>query len=207
MSKAKSAFLLRFMPCVTLIASAAVTVPYAHASTNLLNAYIGAAYGKAQLRAGDSGLVSSLTGSRLGSFDARHSAYQIIVGARGLEFLGAEFDYFDLGSANASPAVSGVVATLGNAHISQKGEAAFVLLYLPVPVPVVDVYLKAGVARLTTDLSAAVVPTPGSLPLPCPTCLPFYEYKGAVRTTTTTFAAGAGVQWTFGNWAIRGEYE
>ena len=27
------------------------------------------------------------------------------------------------------------------------------------------------------------------------------------RTTATTFAAGAGVQWQIGNWAIRGEYE
>ena len=26
-------------------------------------------------------------------------------------------------------------------------------------------------------------------------------------TTETTFAAGAGVQWKLGNWAIRGDYE
>ena len=38
------------------------------------------------------------------------------------------------------------------------------------------------------------------------TC-PGQTFSGAVSKTQQTFAAGAGVQWSFGNWAVRGEYE
>ena len=64
-------------------------------------------------------------------------------------------------------------------------------------------------ARITSDLSASVAGTacpPGAF---CPAILKggFRTANGAARTTATTFAAGAGVQWQIGNWAIRGEYE
>ncbi|MBW4051123.1 MAG: porin family protein [Proteobacteria bacterium] len=190
-----------------LVTTAIAGIPPAHASSNPLNIYIGAAFGHADLRAKDTGLISAVPGSRLGSFDAGHSAYQITVGIRGLDLLGAEIDYFHLGTGSASPSWSGAgvnFLTNKNAHVSQKGEAAFAVLYLPVPI--INVYLKAGVARLTTDLSATV--TPGSvLPLPCIGCAPPPEYSGALHTTQTTFAAGAGVQWKFSHWAIRGDYE
>lgn len=200
------ASLLRSMTLAALVAATILLIPRARASTNLLNGYIGAAYGHAHLRAQDVGLISSLPGSRLGSFAVGDSAYQIIAGIRGLYFLGAEIDYFDLGSGGASPSVSGAgVFPSVRARVSQKGEAAFAVLYLPVPI--IDVYVKAGLARITTDLSATVTPAPGSLPLPCPTCLPYADYRGAAQMTETAFAAGAGVQWKFDNWAVRGEYE
>ena len=70
------------------------------------------------------------------------------------------------------------------------------MLYLPVPV--IDVYLKAGVARITTHLAGTAVVTcnPGAI---CPGFRPTPE-SGAFSTTETTFAAGAGVQWKLGNW-------
>ena len=178
------------------------------ASTNLLDGYIGAAYGHANLRGSDSGLISSMPGSRLGGFSVGDTAYQIIAGVRGLELLGVEVDYFDLGSGAASPSwVASGSYSVTRARISQRGEAAFAVLYLPVPI--VDFYLKAGVARITSDLSASVAGTacpPGAF---CPAILTggFRTATGAARTTATTFAAGAGVQWQIGNWAIRGEYE
>jgi opacity protein-like surface antigen len=136
------------------------------------------------------------------------SAYQITAGVRAFEVLGAEVDYFDLGSGEASPswAASGSYSVT-RARISQHGEAAFAVLYLPVPI--VDFYVKAGVARITSDLSASLAGTACPRGAFCPAILTggIRVADGALNTTATTFAAGAGVQWQVGNWAIRGEYE
>ncbi len=175
-------------------------VPGARAATNLFNLYVGAGLGHAQLKARNPSLIISNPGS-LGSFDRNDTAYQFMAGVRGLYLLGAEADYYHLGSGSVSPSFSGVGA-IGNARVSQKGEAAFAVLYLPIPVPMLDVFLKAGVARITSDLSASLTPSP-SLPLPPGGGTNTY----AVSETTSGLAAGAGVQWSFGNWAVRGEYQ
>src|SRR5579883_630090 len=189
----------RYRPilAITLIAGALLFVPRAHAATNLLKGYIGASFGHANLRARDTGLISAVPGSRLGSFDVGHSAFQLAAGVRALEFLGAEVDYFDLGSGDASPSWSGV-GSITNAHVSQKGEAAFAMLYLPVPF--IDLYLKAGAARLTTNLYAqASSPTcPAGYACPAITCpvggCPTFSANGSRRAVETTFAGGVGVQ-------------
>lgn len=208
----------RTVHLLSLIAVSALgpaAMPRAGAATNLLKVYIGGSYGHADVRAQDTDLISALpdsafVGSQLGSFDISHSAYQISVGVRALEVLGAEVDYFDLGSGRASPSWSGAVGEVTSAYVSQKGETAFGVLYLPVPI--VDAYVKAGVARLTTDLSATA--TYGCAPTqPCPFfCVVGqpcggYSDSAALHTTETAFAAGAGVEWKLGDWAIRGEYE
>lgn len=180
-------------------------MPPARAANSLLSIYIGGAYGHANLAARDTGLMSvDLPGSQLGSFDVGHSAYQIIAGIRGLDLLGAEFDYFDLGTASTSPpwASGGFFDTLSSAQISQKGEAAFALLYLPVPV--IDVYLKAGVTRLTTSLHASAAAAFCPPYLLCPISR---SGHGSANTTETGLAAGAGVQWEIGAWALRADYE
>jgi opacity protein-like surface antigen len=204
---------LRPLSRVVLIL-ALTSLPRAGAATHLLEFYVGGAYGHADLRARDPALVSALpnsafAGSRLGSFATGRSAYQLAAGIRTLEFLGAEIDYFDLGRGGASPSWSGAGA-LTSAHVSQKGEAAFAVLYLPLPV--LDVYLKAGVARLETGLSASATFTcpPGQgCPLYCIAGAPCGSFSdtASLTATETTFAAGGGVEWKLGNWAIRGEYE
>jgi hypothetical protein len=92
------------------------------------------------------------------------------------------------------------------ARISQHGEATFAVPYLPVPI--VDFYVKAGVARISGDLSASVAGTACPPGVFCPEILTsgLRTANGAARTTATTFAAGAAVQWQIDNWAIRGEY-
>ncbi len=111
------------------------------------------------LSARDSGLMLAIPGLRPARIDVGHSAYQITAGGRGLDLLGAEIDYFDLGSGPSSALfpTGAPTETLMNARIAQKGEAAFAMLYLPVPV--IDVYLKAGVARITTHLSGTAIVT------------------------------------------------
>jgi hypothetical protein len=63
------------------------------------------------------------------------TAYQFFVGVRPISFLGAEMAYLDFGHAYGT--LNSAVADL-----SLKGEGAFGMLYLPVPV--IDVYLEAG---------------------------------------------------------------
>lgn len=192
---------LPLLPVLGALLSVPLVVP-AHASTNLLKGYIGAGVGYASLRAKNSSLFASSPNS-LGGFDRNDAAFQIMAGVRALNLLGVEVDYFHLGSGGVSPSWSGP-GSVSDAHVSQKGEAAFAVLYLPVPV--IDVYLKGGVARLTTDLNAVNV-VPGCTP-PLQCIVPAgIRNDGAFNTTETTFAFGAGVQWTAGRWALRGEYE
>ncbi len=189
--------------CASVLAGAS---PRAHASTNLFNVYLGAGLGHADLRARSPSLIAS-DPDALGTFDRHDMAYQFAAGVRGLYLLGAELDYMHLGSGSVSPAWAGI-GSLGSARVSQKGAAAFALLYLPIPVPMLDVYLKAGVARITSDLSAsAVVPGCTGTLCTCTVTCPNQTDNGSFGMTETTFAEGAGVQWSIGNWAVRGEYE
>lgn len=201
---------LRFIFLAALVTVALATLPRAQAATNLLKGYIGASVGHADLRTTDSGLFGS-AGS--GTFELGHTGYQLSAGVRALGVLGAEVDYFDLGSGGASASWSGA-GTLSNSHLSQRGEAAFAMLYLPLPF--IDIYVKAGAARLRTELSATLT-TPSCPPgFACPLnevctvngCPPTTtSVNGSIARTDTNFAAGAGVQWKLGDFAIRGEYE
>ncbi len=176
-------------------------------ATNLFNLYAGAAYLRTNLRGRDSSPIPFAGSGPLNPFDRSDSGYQFTLGARGLEFLGAELDYFDLGNGSVSNAYAfgGNTGTVTDAHLAQKGEAAFAVLYLPVPI--VDVYLKAGVGRITSDLGARFIPQGAcSLPLPGSTN-PCASETLALHTTSTGLALGAGAQWQLGNWGVRAEYE
>ena len=165
-----------------------------------LGLYIGAAYGQAHVRAAP---ISAPTGAggtvQLGGSDFAHSAYQIMLGVRPVSFLGAEVTYMDFGQRSWPSPQAGVFVKNGQA--SQKGEGAFAVLYLPVPL--VTVYVKAGLSRITTNRSAdyEYFGVDNCAFAPC-------RYLSIARNSTTTgFATGIGLQWKLGNWAFRGEYE
>lgn len=122
-------------------------------------------------------------------FDKTHLAFQGELGARPIPLLGAEIDYIDLGKANSQ-------AYSFPESASIKGEAVFGLLYLPVPV--VEVYLKAGVARLEGALRFS-----SCGPCACNQCL----YSSEPERTNTSGAGGIGVQYSFRSWSVRAEYE
>ncbi|MGH8318242.1 MAG: outer membrane beta-barrel protein [Steroidobacteraceae bacterium] len=167
---------------------------------NPLGFYIGAAYGQADIRANLGGLTPS-GAAPLGEFSGTHSAYQGMLGIRPVSFLGAEITYMDFGQISSGPGAGGSYPTA--VQVSQKGEAAFALLYLPVPV--IDVYVKAGLSRITTDMSATyALPGVGTCEIDHPNCALY-----VVRRTPTdvSFAYGAGLQWKLGQWAVRGEYQ
>ncbi|HET9107779.1 MAG TPA: outer membrane beta-barrel protein [Steroidobacteraceae bacterium] len=171
----------------------------AHAA-DPLGLYIGAAYGEAHIRAAPISAPNGFGGTVLiGGTDFTHSAYQIMLGVRPVSFLGAEITYMDLGQHAWPSPPAGVL--FKNGQVSQKGEGAFAVLYLPVPL--ITVYLKAGLSRLTIDRSAdyEYFGVDNCAFTPC-------RYLSLARNSATNgFAAGAGVQWRLGSWTFRGEYE
>lgn len=176
---------------------------------NLLGLYLGAAYGQAHIRAQPGQVIPPGTGP-LGGLDMTHSAFKGMLGVRVLSFLGAEIAYMDFGkvSNRGGQPLPGIAnGTVTEEQASQKGEAAFALLYLPVPV--VDVYVKAGLSRIRTDFNVTYtgyIPGAGTCAIGHPNCNvgPFYASHDS---TDTSFAYGAGLQWKLGDWAVRGEYE
>lgn len=122
-------------------------------------------------------------------FAKPHLAFQVALGARPISLLGAEIDYIDFGKPDGE-------ANTFPESASLKGVAAFGVLYLPVPV--VDVYLKAGVARLESTLNYSYCG-----PCACNFCLNSIQ----LERRNTSGAGGVGAQYRFGSWAVRAEYE
>ncbi|HEX9474068.1 MAG TPA: outer membrane beta-barrel protein [Steroidobacteraceae bacterium] len=147
---------------------------------DLVGFYAGGAFGQAQVEAGV---------PTLGSFKKDHSAYQLMAGVRPVAPFGVELDYLDFG--HPSGMVGGWPTDL-----SMKGAAAFAALYLPLPL--LDLYAKAGVARLQTRLRTitGLTCTPTN-----PGCNVFVSDH-----TDSRLAAGVGVQVKVGSWTVRGEY-
>jgi hypothetical protein len=79
-----------------------------------------------------------------------------------------------------------------------KGESVFGVVYLPVPI--VDIFLKAGLARIDSTATTNIICPLGYL---CPAL----ASPAPERRTNVGFAGGAGAQFKIGSLAVRGEYE
>jgi opacity protein-like surface antigen len=107
-------------------------------------------------------------------FDKKDVGWKAFIGLRA-SVIGAELEYIDFGKPNGDTAA-----------VKYKGLAAFGLFYAPLPLPFVDIYAKAGLAKVDADLQVDA---------------------SSFSTKDTKFAYGAGVQVKFGSFALRGEYE
>jgi OmpA-OmpF porin, OOP family len=118
------------------------------------------------------------------NFTLSNTSWKIYAGLHPTGFpFGIDVDYVDLGSADK-------VTFDGPAHADTKAFAAYAVGYLPIPVPDIDVYGKAGLSRWSFN---------GSLP-----------QKGLLSLSEngTDFAWGVGGQVHFlGRFAARIEYE
>ena len=117
-------------------------------------------------------------------FDFSNTAWKVYAGLHPKDFfLGVDVDYMDLGSQSAG-------TFYGPASANTKAFAAYAVGYLPIPVPNIDVYGKAGLARWQFN---------GSLPA---------QGLFSLSENGTDFAWGVGGQVHFlERFAVRLEYE
>ncbi|MBV8143644.1 MAG: outer membrane beta-barrel protein [Gammaproteobacteria bacterium] len=117
--------------------------------------------------------------------DLKNTSWKAYAGVRPIDWLAAEADYIDLGSNSGTNSTGSSGTTNGSAF------AAYAVGFLPIPLPIVDVFGKAGLARWKYDGSLA---PPGGL-------------AAAFSTKGTDFAWGIGVQAHISMLGARLEYE
>ncbi len=168
--------------------------------------YVGAGGGHSEVR---SDLDFSVFGPALpGRFDVSRSTtgWKAMLGLKPLPLIGAEAGYLDFGSIDGSKSIPATVTSGGldaSAHVSARAPALFALLYLPIPVPMLDVFLKGGAAELRARINATAQAT-CPLNLPCiPVIIPPYS----ASSNSTRVAYGAGVQLKLRSLGVRAEYE
>lgn len=170
--------------CAALCASAAGGAR----ADDLLGFYAGGTYGKATVDA-STGLVSG--------FGIHSSAYSVIAGWRPISELAAELQYLSFGRSTGTSVYPNSDVPLTNSA-SRKGEGAFGILYLPTPI--VDFYMKAGLAKLHTTATTIVGTCPkGGVCPPLSNPLP-------VNSTGVGAAGGGGVMYRFRRLEVRAEY-
>jgi len=156
---------------------------------DLLGFSFGGTYGKATIDASD-GLVSG--------FGSHSSAYTIIAGWRPIPELSAELQYLDFGHSSGTSRYKNSSVPLTNSA-TRKGEGVFAILYLPTPI--VDFYMKAGLARLHSKATTIVGTCPaGGVCPPLANPLP-------VDSTGVGAAGGGGLMYRFRSIEVRAEYE
>jgi hypothetical protein len=174
------------------------------AAADTVGAYVGASLGEAHVAVlpapvfGSSLLnpiCCSTTVDGTAALSRDHFAFKALLGIHPVSLLGAEAAYVDLGSPHG--ALGGNPATA-----KMTGETLFGLLYLPTPV--IDTFLKAGAARLRSQITGdAIQVTIDCFPGVCtPPEVLFRQQR-----TDTEFAFGAGIQHKIGSLAVRAEFE
>lgn len=116
--------------------------------------------------------------------DIKNQPFKLIIGFRPLDHFGVEMNYVDFGNARRT-LVTPDVGVDANA----KFYDAFAIGYLPLPL--VDLYAKAGLVRWDSDVQLTTIAGP----------------QPRVSDSGTDFAYGAGAQLRFGSLAARLEYE
>ena len=178
----------------------------AGAAADPLGLYIGAGVGHTDVR-------NDLDFSNFGvprfsgpySIDGSATAWKLMAGIRPLPILGAEVAYIDFGSAHGAASLqtidTGALSVTAKSH--PEAAALFAIGYLPIPLPNLDVFAKAGVSELKRDIRATGLVTCGFILPPCATY--FVPYSANSHSTHPAYGAGAQVKFT--NLAVRLEYE
>jgi opacity protein-like surface antigen len=173
--------------CLSILAIALGTTQTEASDLNPLGFYLGGAVGQGR------DTVDSLENiSFVPPFQAASTTgWKAIVGARPISFLGGELEYVDFGSSSANAYL------LNLSRIHADAATLYAVGYLPIPIPFLDVFGKAGLARTKTTYSGTLSCVPPAL------CILGVN----ADRTETDFAYGAGVQAKFQALAFRAEYE
>jgi opacity protein-like surface antigen len=169
-----------------------------------LGLYVGAGIGRSEVRNN----LDFIGFSTLHASD-KTTGWKLMAGIRPISIIGVEAEFLDYGSANttwSSPATQTQGGFSGAATSHPKAAALFAVGYLPIPLPYLDLFAKAGAAELRTDIRASGQATcPISLPLP--PCFVIFVPPYSNSGSSTRFAFGAGAQVKLVNVALRAEYE
>ena len=172
---------------LVLLAVLALGTTVARAESGLF--YLGAGVTKSSMTANLGGVYSAPT-------DLKNTSWKAFAGVRPLKWLAVEADYIDLGSGSTRQRFNNESSI--DAYGESSAWAAYAVGFLPVPLPVVDVYGKAGVARWRLHSSFSVV---SNSP-------PYDTWISSTSSTTgTDFAWGIGVQAHVKMFGLRLEYE
>ena len=121
--------------------------------------------------------------------DLKNTSWKAFGGVRPLNWLAAEADYIDLGSASST---TGTGFDVVNSDVRGSAFAAYAVGFLPIPLPVVDIFGKAGFARWRLDGGYAAQ---------------FMPLSSKYSENGTEFAWGIGVQAHVSIFGARLEYE
>jgi opacity protein-like surface antigen len=161
---------------------------------NPLGFYVGAGVGTSQNRSDDSRYGYP------GYYNDYQFAWQGIIGIRPISLIGLEAEYIDFGQPYRHHRYD---FNVSGSDSHPTAPALFAVGYLPIPIPFIDIFAKAGVARLSTNVTD-FVQQPCAAGGPCPYFVPTDRHQ----VIETRFAYGAGVQSKFPfGLILRGEYE
>jgi hypothetical protein len=179
---------------LAILAVGACAASTAALADNPAGFYLGAGVGYSTIRSDDSAYGLP------GYYNDHQTAWKVIAGVRPIPFVGAEFEYIDFGQPSNDNGYYNTNYYGLDSH--PRAAALFAVGYLPLPIPFFDIYGKAGVARLETDVTTTV--TPACTQMNTCSQLP-YSYRH--DETDNKFAYGVGVQSKFWGVSFRAEYE
>src|SRR5271170_1284923 len=135
---------------LTTLAIGACAASTAAMADNPAGFYLGAGVGYSTVRSDDPAYGYP------GYFNDHQTAWKLIAGVRPIPFVGAELEYIDFGQPGTYNGYYNANYYGTDSH--PRAGALFAVGYLPLPVPFFDIYGKAGVARLETDVTTTVTP-------------------------------------------------
>jgi opacity protein-like surface antigen len=115
-----------------------------------------------------------------------NTSWKAFLGMRPLNWLAVEADYYDLGSGSGGDAFY-------QTHADGKAFAVYAVSFLPIPLPMLDIYGKAGLARSKVNGESSSTYMLGT--------------TSSVSSSGTGFAWGIGAQAHISMVGVRLEYE
>jgi Outer membrane protein beta-barrel domain len=185
-----------------LLSIACFLAPRIAAAEDPFGFYVGGAFGRATLRTGDIPYLQALLGTTPAAISEHDAGWKALIGVRPLSMVGAELEYIDFGRGNGTiPGTFLIGNVQGDLH--SHAAALFGVGYLPLPMPLLDVYAKAGLARHQTSDNFSS----GTLSCRPPLLCVLGGVTYGIHRTDTRFAYGIGAQVKLATFAIRAEYE
>jgi opacity protein-like surface antigen len=165
----------------------------AMADESLVGFYLGAGLGNANVR------VDDRPGDIALGLKEHHDAWKVTAGIRPISLIGVEVSYVDFGRVTATTGAP-TATTTAYATARQTAGSVYGVGYLPLPLPLVDVFGKVGTTRVQTKLD-------GFLPNVQCVASGCNEFHGSSGDTNFTWGAGAQVNLPLTGLTVRAEYE